>query len=71
MKNDLVFNGEKSLQTNEALMGELSLFKIGTIQGNGESIEMGQATDSDLNRYSIRLSLALPPNSRLGLRLIP
>ena len=42
----------------------MSLFKIGTIRGNGKSIQVGQATHSDLKRYSIRLSLALPPNCR-------
>jgi len=31
VKNDVVFDGEESLRTNEALMGELAAFKIGTI----------------------------------------
>src|SRR5205823_298967 len=42
-KNDAVINCEKSLRTNEALLGELSVFEIGTIQRNGESIEVRPA----------------------------
>jgi len=43
VKNDPVINCEKSLRTNEALLGELSVFEIGTIQRNGESIEVRPA----------------------------
>jgi hypothetical protein len=45
LKNDPAINGEKSLRTNEALVGELSVFKIGAIQRNGESIVMRAAGD--------------------------
>jgi hypothetical protein len=45
LKNDTAINCEKSLRTNEALVRELSVFKIGAIQGNGESIEMRAAGD--------------------------
>jgi hypothetical protein len=45
VKNDPTINGEKSLWTNEALMRELSAFKIATIQRNGESIVVRAARD--------------------------
>jgi hypothetical protein len=45
VKNDPVINREKSLRTNEALLGELVAFKIGTIQRNGESIGVRAARD--------------------------
>jgi hypothetical protein len=45
VKNDPAINVEKALRTNEALVGELSVFEIGTIQGNGESIEVRAAGD--------------------------
>jgi hypothetical protein len=45
LKNDAAINAEKSLRTNEALVGELSVFKIGTIQRNGETIVMRAARD--------------------------
>jgi hypothetical protein len=50
LKNDPAINGEKSLRTNEALVGELSVFKIGTIHRNGESIEMRAAGDLTENQ---------------------
>jgi hypothetical protein len=45
MKNDPAINCEKSLWTNEALVGKLSVFEIGTIQWNGESIVMRPGGD--------------------------
>jgi hypothetical protein len=45
LKNDAAINGEKALRTNEALVGELAPFKIGTIQRNGETIVMRAARD--------------------------
>jgi hypothetical protein len=45
LKNDTAINCEKSLRTNEALVGELAPFKIGAIQRNGESIVMRAAGD--------------------------
>jgi hypothetical protein len=45
VKNDVVFNGEKSLRTNKARLRELAAFKIGMIQRNGESIGVRAARD--------------------------
>jgi hypothetical protein len=45
LKNDTAINCEKSLRTNEALVGELAAFKIGTIERNGEIIGMRAARD--------------------------
>src|SRR6266436_3605824 len=50
VKNDAVFNCEKSLRTNEACLGELSALKIATIQRNRESIGSRAARDLTENQ---------------------
>src|SRR5436309_1053389 len=45
MKNDVMFDGEKSLRTDEARLRKLAAFKIAASQRNGESIEVRAAGD--------------------------
>jgi hypothetical protein len=45
VKNEVAFKCEKALRTNEARHGELSAFKIASVQRNGESIGMRAAGD--------------------------
>jgi len=45
MKNDVMFDGEQSLRTDEARLRKLAAFKIAASQRNGESIGVRAAGD--------------------------
>src|SRR5919106_4956285 len=54
MKDDVLFDGEKPLRTNEAWLIDLAALTIGTIQWNGESIPVCSTRDLAQNQICAR-----------------
>lgn len=52
MKNDVLFDSEKSLRTNKARLSELAAFKIAAGERNRESVRMRATRDLAKNQIS-------------------
>jgi hypothetical protein len=71
VKNDVVFDAEKSLRTNAARLTEFAALTIALIQRNGETIEVratGDLAQNQIRAWEIGQHQSWPPLSTVGSR---